>query len=259
MKDMTHASNHSISQSKVQQSFRRGLKTYHAEAAHQAQIAVGLAERLQSHAPKHLSKVLEFGMGTGHLTRQMQKSFTIDRLYLNDLVDECESFAPTDTTFIPGPIETVDLPTDFDVICSASTVQWLVDLPATMQKLSTALRPRGLLALSGFGSAQFHELRTLGSSAAAPSYVDAEDWRAILPKGMTIKHLSQGRRVVWFPDAMAILKHLRDTGVNGSASQTWTAGNLKAFETNYRSRFGTPRGLPLTYDPVWVIAQKTRP
>jgi malonyl-CoA O-methyltransferase len=62
--------------------------------------------------------------------------------------------------------------------------------------------------------------------------------------------------VEWFPDALALLKHLRDTGVNGAASQNWTARDLKDFETRYRQRFGTPRGLPLTYDPVWVIAQK---
>ncbi|MFY0597084.1 MAG: methyltransferase domain-containing protein [Cognatishimia sp.] len=257
MKDMTQSPDQSLSQSKVQQSFRRGLNTYHEKATHQADIAAGLADRIQAHAPKQLKRVLEFGMGTGHLTRQMQQSFAISQLYLNDLVSECESFAPKAGTFIPGPIEKIDLPTDCDVICSANTVQWIRDLPTTTLKLKSALHPGGLLALSGFGSAQFHELRTLGSSAAAPSYVDAEEWRRILPEGMTIKHLSQGRRVEWFPSAMAILKHLRETGVNGSATQTWTTGDLKAFEHDYRQRFGTQRGLPLTYDPVWMIAQKS--
>lgn len=245
-----------LPQNRVKQSFRRGLKTYHESASHQADIAAQLAHLIAQHAPKHLGKVLEFGVGTGHLTNQLVSRFSVDDLYLNDLVAECEGFAPGTATFLTGAIETLPYPTDLDLICSASTVQWLEDLPTTLARLTDALTKGGQLALSGFGSAQFHELRTLGSAAAAPSYVDAEDWRLILPQGLKIKHLSQARRVEWFPNAMALLKHLRDTGVNGAASQNWTARDLKDFETRYRQRFGTPRGLPLTYDPVWVIAQK---
>lgn len=252
MKDLPTQPN----QTRVQQSFRRGLDTYHSAATHQADIANRLAECLATVAPNALPNVFEFGVGTGHLTQAIQDRFTVNNLRLNDLVPECAAFAPSTATFLGGPVQQVPLPNDLDLICSASTVQWLDDLPTTISQLSNHLRTGGWLALSSFGTAQFHELRSLGSNAAAPSYCDAEDWRAILPKTMKIKHLSQARRVEWFPNAIALLRHLRDTGVNGAASQKWSAKDLKAFEASYRDRFGTPQGLPLSYDPVWVIAQK---
>lgn len=244
-------------QTRVQQSFRRGLDTYHAAATHQADIAERLADCLATVAPTSLPNVFEFGVGTGHLTQAIQRRFSVTRLLLNDLVAECASFAPPSVRFLPGPVQQIPLPENLDLICSASTVQWLDDLPATINQLSNHLRPGGWLALSGFGTAQFHELRSLGSTAAAPSYCDAEAWRDILPETLKIKHLSQARRVEWFPNAVDVLRHLRETGVNGAASQKWSAKDLRVFETNYRDRFGTPQGLPLSYDPVWIIAQKS--
>lgn len=243
-------------QGKVQQSFRRGLDSYHNSATHQAEIAARLIDLLKPLAPSHLEAALEFGCGTGHLTQPLIQNITIDQLHLNDLVPECASFAPPQAQFQAGSMQSLTLPKSLDLICSASTVQWLDDLPSALATLTQSLKPGGWLALSGFGTAQFHELISLGSTAAAPSYVDAEGWRSILPENMTVKHLSQGRRVAWFDSAKDVLKHLRDTGVNGAASQRWTAADLKAFETAYRKRFGTPQGVPLTYDPVWLIAQK---
>ncbi len=253
MKDLSHA----MTQSKVQQSFRRGLATYHAQATQQAEIAQRLGDLIATYGSRRLGRVLEFGMGTGHLTQALTQRFEIQTLYVNDLVADCAAFAPEAAQFLPGPIEAQVLPNKLDLVCSASTVQWVEDIETTVATLTKALAPGGLLALSGFGSSQFQELRALASTAAAPSYVDAEDWAGLLPDHMQILHLSQSPKTEWFDSAAPLLKHLRATGVNGAASQTWTATSLRKFEAEYRQRFGTDQGLPLTYDPVWMIARKT--
>lgn len=252
MKDMSQ----DMQIGKVEQSFRRGLKTYHRSATQQAQIAARLAEVMSQHVPSKLGRVLEFGMGTGHLTQQLQDTFEIEQFIVNDLVEDCASFAPHDASFEGGPIEELALPEQMDLICSASTVQWIEDLPTTIERFANALKPGGWIALSGFGHQQFHELRALGSTAAAPNYMDADDWQSALPKFLKIRHVSQNQTVEWLPDALTLLKHLRDTGVNGASSSSWTNKDLQAFEIDYKSRFGTSKGLPLTYDPVWVLAQK---
>lgn len=252
MKDLPIA----ISQSKVRQSFKRGLTTYHTNATHQAEIAMHLCQALTAVAPKAMDRVLEFGMGTGHLTQNLVDHFDIKSLFLNDLVDACASYAPPSARFLPGAVETLPLPGSLDLICSASTIQWIDDLPAAFARLSTSLKSGGFLALSGFGTAQFHELNALGSTAAAPSYLDAGAWKHILPADLSIQYLHHSTRIEWFPNAMAVLKHLRDTGVNGGSSQSWSMRDLRNFETHYRERFGTAKGLPLTYAPVWMIAKK---
>lgn len=245
-------------QTRIQQSFQRGLATYHSAATCQASIAARLVEELAGHnLSTPLAKVFEFGCGTGHLTNALCATFEIDQLTLNDLVPDCRGFVNEfSQDFRPGPVESVALPDELSLICSASTIQWVDDVRGLLRHLANHLRSGGLLALSGFGTRQFHELRALGSTADAPSYLDASDWPHLLPDGLELLTASQAPHTMWFDTALDVLKHLRATGVNGAASKKWTTRDLRAFEKQYAEKFGTPDGLPLTYDPVWVICRK---
>ena len=118
------------------------------------------------------------------------------------------------------------------------------------------LRPGGWLAVAGFGTAQFHQLRTLGSTSAAPSYVDSKDWSTLLPDDVELLHVAQNPVEMLFDSAIDLLRHLRNTGVNGQSEQRWSRRRLKDFEDAYRDRFGQCGKLPLTYDPVWMVARK---
>lgn len=249
-------------QTRIRQSFRRGLGSYHRAASVQAQIAARLAQLLaEAGAAPQIGSAVEFGCGTGHLTQQLGQRFGFGRLLLNDLVPEASaalSVLPraAQARFAAGPIETLPLPPQLDLIASASTVQWIADLPGLLARLADHLAPGGRLLLSGFGRRQFHELAALGSAAAAPSYLDAADWPAMLPAGLEILALEQAPQVLHFDGAMALLKHLRQTGVNGHAQQGWSRRRLRAFEDRYRARFGQADQLPLTYDPVLLLARK---
>ena len=255
-----------LNQDRVRQSFRRGLESYHQHAKAQADIAAELVRLLQEQgAPDRFENVLEFGCGTGHLTLPLMLQFDIHHLTLNDLVPEAaiglsgltsDRAERTDFTF--GPIETLPLPRDLDLITSASTVQWIDDVPGLMARLASRLSPGGWMAISGFGRNQFHQLRSLGSSAAAPSYIDPSEWQARLPLGLELLHVGQKPVELMFDSAIDLLRHLRNTGVNAQAKQRWSRGRLEAFEESYRSEFGQGRQLPLTYDPVWMIARKAR-
>jgi len=253
-----------MNQNRVRQSFRRGLSSYHQHASAQADIATRLIGLLlQQGAPKRFENVLEFGCGTGHLTQSLMQTLDIHHLTLNDLVAEAApqlaaltSHRAETTSFTFGPIETLPLPKELDLITSASTVQWIGDPAALMARLAARLCPGGWLAISGFGTAQFHQLRRLGSNAAAPSYINAEDWPMQLPRDVELVHVAQKPVEMLFDNAIDLLRHLRNTGVNAQAEQRWSRGRLAEFEGTYRSRFGQDNKLPLTYDPVWMIARK---
>lgn len=253
-----------ISQARVRSSFRRGLNRYHATAVAQAQIADHLAELLARQTGQTLwESVFEFGCGTGHLTEALLRRFEVRQLVLNDLVPEAVgslrrtmSDRLEQTQFCFGPVEAVPLPSDLDLVASASTVQWIGDIPGLMARLCARLAPGGWLAVSGFGRYQFHELQTLGSQAAAPSYADRADWQDMLPAGMELRVVEQAPLVLEFDTAIDLLRHLRHTGVNGNAQQGWSRRQLQQFELEYRAQFETNGRLPLTYDPVWIVAQK---
>lgn len=262
MRDFS-ASASSSATARVRQSFGRGLVSYHQAATVQAQIADDLAALLGAHrGDGPLARALEFGCGTGHLTRALTKRFAIADLTLNDLVPDCANHvratmpAGQKNAFCSGPIETLEVGAGFGLIASASVVQWIPDQRALLQNLSDRLAPGGWLALSSFGTAQFAELQALGSAACAPGYRDAGDWQVVLPEGVELVIARQDPIRLYFNSARAVLRHLRETGVNGNAQGGWTRARLADFERQYAAQFGTDQGLPLTYDAVWIVARK---
>lgn len=248
--------------SRIHHSFRRGLPSYHAAAVAQARIAALLVTALAAHAPTQISRAFEFGCGTGHLTAQLLQRFTIQHLTLNDLVAESadtlhQLLQGHSATFQPGPIETLPIPADLMLIASASTVQWVANPAALVARLANHLAPGGWLALSGFARGHFAELRGLGSQAKAPSYLDPQDWRAILPPGLEILTLAQHDIQVQFDDALSLLRHLRFTGVNASSHRHWTRATLADFTQRLHSSQKHMPQLTLTYCPVLMVAQKS--
>lgn len=249
---------------RVRRSFQRGVKSYDQHSVVQARTAERLARLLaESGAPRKYQKVLEFGCGTGRLTRCLLREFEISQIIFNDLIPDVARMLnavtkhyAVATEFVIGPIENAPLPGDFDLVASASTVQWLPDASCVIRRLSARLNHGGWLAISGYGASQFHELRALGSRAAAPSYIDAVDWPAVLPGDVELVAAEQRPITLEFPSAVELLLHLRLTGVNGRASQRWSRSKLLAFEENYRARFGRSHNLPLTYDPVMIVAKR---
>lgn len=255
-----------LDRDRVQRSFARGMQSYHENASVQRRIAADLVATLRAQGlPQSLGRVLEFGCGTGHLTSALLDRYQIDALTLNDLVPQTAQPLRAvlrqrgqSASFRFGAIEDLDLPPQLDLIASASTVQWIEDLPACLARLSDHLAPGGWLALSGFGRHQFHQLAELGSKAAAPNYLDAGDWPLILPAGLELVTTRQQAIDLQFSSALELLRHLRRTGVNGQASRGWGRRDLQQFERHYRQRFEREGQLPLTYDAVWILARKTR-
>lgn len=251
-------------QSRVRQSFHRGLATYHSAAVAQAQIAAILVDALQAAgAPANFGRVLEFGCGTGHLTALILQRFRLDHLMLNDLVPDCAAVLrpvlqahKTQVTFHAGAIETLPLPMGLDLVASASTVQWVQDPAALISRLTTHLAPGGWIAINGYGRDHFAELQALGARAAAPSYLDPDDWRALLPANLRIHTLARHSLPMQFADGVSLLRHLRQTGVNAGAGRQWTRANLVDFDNRLRAARPTADHLSLTYSPVIMVAQK---
>jgi malonyl-CoA O-methyltransferase len=257
---------HPDTQSRIQQSFCRGFQSYNDNAHVQARIATDLAAKFKSLVVEtRFRRAFEFGCGTGFLTRELTAQFSVDHWTLNDLVAECEPHvAPYFNTsngawtFLPGAVETVDLPQNCDLIASASAIQWVSDTPALLNRLSEHLAPGGWLVLSSFGPGQFYELQDFGSDPAQMSYFNADTWRDMLPEGLEPRHIALTRQSARFATVRDMLVHLRNTGVNGNSQQNWTRSTLTAFEAEYARRFtGPDQKIHLTYAPVYIIAQKT--
>ncbi|GLQ18189.1 methyltransferase domain-containing protein [Maritalea porphyrae] len=249
-----------IDDNRIAACFRRGLDSYDQSASVQSQVAWQLAELLQQLCgAQTFSRIFEFGCGTGGLTKHLAEKFQFENFVANDLVPECGAQIRDvirEATFVPGAAQHIELPDKLDLVASSSAIQWIPSLDEFVPRLASKLNVGGWLALSGFGSQHFHQLQSLGSRAGAPSYTSETDLSSMLPSYMEIKLVSSAEITLEFDALAPMLRHLRDTGVNGRADGQLTKANFAQFEKDYFDRFAANGIIPLTYQPVWLVAQR---
>lgn len=234
---------------RIERSFARSRPTYDEAARPQRLIAALLARRLRQLGGADFPSVFEFGCGTGHLTRALARRNRFREIWLNDL--SYRDIPPCDR-FLPGPIEKLDPGRGFDLIASASTLQWLDRPQDALARIAHWLLPQGWLAVSSFGPAHFREIGTRGVSL-----LSSEHLGRALPGDLHVMDHGSAIFRQRFPSPRAVLRHLRLTGVNGRAEKGWTRRDLDAFCDRYLARYGDAQGrVSLTWNPVWLIARK---
>ena len=242
---------------RVRDRFARALTTYDHHAVAQQQIHKRLAERLAATGRTRFRRLLEIGCGTGGFTRTLYSACRADEWVLNDLYETCPEPVRTLLTgenwgYRSGDAERCVFPGCFDLIASASAVQWFADPAAFVGRMATRLVPGGLLLLNTFGPANLAEIRELtGSGLLYPVREEVARW---VPAECRILSLETEILRLVFPDAMAVLRHLQYTGVTAAGSGVWTKGKLAGFCREYAARFPAEKGVFVTYQPVYLLA-----
>ncbi|WP_171205095.1 methyltransferase [Ruegeria sp. HKCCA0235A] len=243
---------------KVQRSFSRSFQTYNDTASQQAWVARKLVSEMRRvGAPNRFDVAFELGCGTGHLTRLLRQNFDLPDFHVNDIAPQARATADAENAaFIAGDVRLVEWPAKLDLVASASMIQWMEDPAGLLQQVAEALEPGGWLAISGFGPLQYQELAQIGSTARAPGLCLPDTFATAIDGQFKILTVGQSVRPSYFDTPRDVLKHLRSTGVNGRAQGAWTRSTLARFEADYVQKFGADGRVPLTYHPVWVIAEK---
>jgi malonyl-CoA O-methyltransferase len=78
---------------------------------------------------------------------------------------------------------------------------------------------------------------------------------ALLERRYRILHHGENRETLCFSSPRRVLEHVRRTGANGLERSGWTRGVLRAFEGEYRERFGKGDEVMLTYHPMFFVAR----
>ena len=127
----------------VRERFSKAAGTYDDNAVVQRMMAGRLYELLAGEGGTRFCRVLEIGCGTGCLSRVFLEHCRPERMWLNDLCPEMESFVSDllsdRTCFFAGDAEKSDLPDGLDLIMSSSVMQWFVDLPGFFWKCASSL------------------------------------------------------------------------------------------------------------------------
>ncbi len=245
----------------IRQRFARHLASYHRYAVIQQEICERLAGLIETYTDRGISSALEIGAGTGFLTARLLAAFPKTRWVVNDLVRETEPFITLSAskTVFPieyrwGDAETLDFSKTFDLIASASTLQWFENPRRFFSNLHQ--KSGGILAVSSFGTDNFKEIRTAaGTGLEYPSFETLVS--LITHAGYDILFRETSHKPLYFEHPHDVLRHIRQTGVNGISSVGWTRKSLEKFCEAYTRHFGLPSGqMPLTYNPVIIVARK---
>ncbi len=251
-----------VNKNLVRQRFKRSLTTYRKNAFVQQGMTLKLIDHLLATKEIDYSNVLEIGMGTGFLTEQLIDKCVVNKLYANDLVEDCErtyveicnKFNQTNAKFLSGDIENIRLPEKITLAISSSTFQWLSNIELFLSKLNRALSEGAHIAFTTFGESNLFEINEIVNFKL--NYTSFEELNKLISRDFDILYKKREEEVIYFDSAIDILRHLKLTGVNALSQRRWTKRNIDEFETEYIKRFKTHKGLRLTYNPLYFIAKK---
>lgn len=247
----------SINKALVAQRFAKAGQSYVEHAVIQKQISAQLFEYLKVYCPQSLASVLEIGCGSGNLTHLFQSHFQVEQLFLNDLYDDVEQhFSSVDKiNWLIGDIEQLILPQSLDAVISSSALQWMIDLPALLQRIHSALKPNAYFCFSSFGSDNLTEIKQLTGQGL--NYVDLDTLQQQLEQqGFEVLLIQEQHKQRYFDHPKSVLQHLKATGVTATAkSHRWTKQSLQQFYSDFE-QFHDEQGFHLTYHPIYVIARR---
>lgn len=246
----------------IAERFAKARDTYGQEARVQQQVADKMLQLLRQTAEREcagFSHMAEFGCGTGYYSRLLLQAFHPQRLLLNDLCDEMgpcvQELCKDGVRFLPHDAETLDFPSDTQLITSCSTLQWFAQPARFFQRCHRFLTPGGLLAFSTFGPHNLCEIRALtGNGLAYPTLAELTE---MLAPHFRLLHQEEEQVTLTFPDPIQVLRHLKLTGVTGTEKRIWTRQRLHDFSEAYIRQFGhaDTGGVTLTYHPIYIIAK----
>ena len=236
--------------------FQRAQGSYDQAATIQRSMAEHLVSALRPLAPpRGWSKVFELGCGALTLTQRLCAVFSEQDLWLNDLwsppPERLQKLPCRQIHFLEGDAEHIDWPRNCSLIAANAVLQWFQQPLSVFSKAYEALEPDGFLALGLFLPGTFAEFQKASgrgldypSEQAWTQAAESQRWREVFRQTATT--------TLNFPSARALMQHLRDTGVNGTAREVWTRSRWEHFLANYpRSSDGS---WPLTYHSwLWIL------
>lgn len=250
-----------IDKQRTGERFSKGLaSTYHDAASVQADIANRIGTLLErpdvSEVLGHAgARILEIGSGTGLLSRKLyERKHHEATLEMWDIAAEAP-FTSASTSFTCADAEveiTHQQAESFDLIASASTVQWFNSPSRFLAECSRVLRHGSYAVISTFAKGNLDEVTQAGGRALP--LLSPEQWLMIVPEGLECVYCTDYSRTLSFDSAIEVFRHLKATGVNSLDRGASEGASLRSILSHYRP--GLDGCYTATYKPLIFILRK---
>ncbi|ALF17945.1 malonyl-ACP O-methyltransferase BioC [Fusobacterium animalis] len=220
--------------------FNKHYNVYEKYSLAQKQVAKNLLDYMgkSNIFNTQINSIFEIGCGTGIFTKEYRKYFLHSDLILNDIFDVREFIKDIDyNIFIQENIEELDIPKS-DLVVSSSVFQWIKDKDSLIRNIA---ENTDNLCFSSYVSGNLIEIKNHFDISL--DYLNIEEFKEILKKYFSsVKSYSETIKLD-FEAPMAVLKHLKYTGVTGF--QRTSISKIKTFKDNI-----------LTYKVAYFICKK---
>ena len=195
----------------IGESFERARTTYGDNAVIQSEICDRMGDALRSvlkDSDRIVHSLLEIGVGGGLLTKIWRNIITPESATYIELFKLPVFGIAQNERYIVGDAEEWLRSTDesFDLILSASTIQWFADPVNFIYTVKKHLNPGGIAVISTFVKGNLHQLDMVRPCPII--YRTAEEYRHI-PGIETV----EWERTLTFSSSRIMMMHLRLTGV----------------------------------------------
>ncbi|HKJ05434.1 MAG TPA: malonyl-ACP O-methyltransferase BioC [Geopsychrobacteraceae bacterium] len=265
----TDSQQNTLDREQVRQHFSAHAAEYNRYAQVQQRVVRRLVNLLAA-SSANFQTGLEVGCGTGALSRIFYENFPSSSLILSDLA---HGMSLQSLNALPGSAvcdaDASALPfmaQSFDFLISSSVYQWVERLPAAFQEAGRVLKSDGMFGLALFGERTLHELRTSHQRALpehqshGQSFPTLEAVNLALQGRFDVEQLFSEDELEWHADVPDLLRGLKRIGAQNSSTRRppglASRRVMQAMFDHYRAEFGDTRGIPATYQVIYLLARK---
>lgn len=262
---------------RVAAAFHQKAAEYDHHILVQKRVVANLAASLEIHPGRLPERILDVGTGTGALLEKLHllypdASLTGVDIALNMCLCSQQKLG-TNCQSVNGDAEHLPFrPGVFDLVVSASALQWVGSLSAALHEMRRVVRPGGDICFAFFCKGTLDELHHCfrdvtgkivsggAQSSRLHAFRTAEEVRSI------VKEIDFERCVVtvetevdWYADLHSLLRSIKSIGAGtvsgGSASGLGWRGVLQETARLYQERYGQDGRIPATYKVLYLSAR----
>ena len=249
--------------------FSAAAETYDRHARPQLALAQSVVSMLPEMYPEQM---LEFGPGTGQLTRLLTQRFpdvVIDAVDVAEKMIEHsrEQFHKfPQINWIVGDAQTFWSGDRYPLIVSSSALHWVSDFEKTCENIFQCLEPGGYFSLGMMLKGTLKELHELRREIAPektpgitlPTYEETKT--ALQSAGFTLERRKHSEEEIIYDDAKAFMKAIHEQGVTGGKV---SAGNaplsrteLSQLVTDYQENYSSNGCVAATYETASFLLSR---
>ena len=267
------------SRKRIGRAFHRQAGEYDQHAMIQKHVVSRLDSLIELHLKTAPAGLLDIGCGTGNMLAALQKRFPHCRLHGLDLAFNMALASANrfggDAVIVNGDAERLPFrDNSFELVVSASTLQWVDNLDKCLQESLRVLAPGGLFCAAFFGGTTLWELQESYRQALTGRQVTdrhserlqrfksiAEVHQALACIDFEYAFVSSEIEMEYHADASHLLRSIKGVGA-ATAARNDSGGGLgwrdvlHEMGNIYCSKFGSDGKIPATWEVIYIIAKR---